>query len=392
MHFAHLDYGPNQNRDGGSQDDDRFVFDQTRFVLELEGFMLQEQILFEAEIEFEHGGTGSAMELEYEEFGEYEQEVEKGGEVVLEELYVQKGFLDYFSIRAGRFYVAFGQLNDYHLPTHYLATRRAESESTITPATWDEMGFEIASKYLHWMHVRAQVVNGLDSTGFSSQRWIASGHQTRFEEIRATDLAYVGRVDFKPIQGVNFGGSVYHGETAKNRPKPDLINDCDDDNPDKVAACGYISAPLTMVDGHLMFDVFNVRGQGTVIWGRLHNADLISERNARLSNNLNVLRSPVAEEALAYWWELGVDVAPYIGLDERHELEPFFRYDYYDTMYKTRGSLFDNPRFERTVLTGGLSYTYRDALVTKLDYAHRTLGDSEFNEENTATLAVGFVY
>ncbi|MCA9810539.1 MAG: hypothetical protein KC473_09385, partial [Candidatus Dadabacteria bacterium] len=127
MHFAHLDYGPNQNRDGGSQDDDRFVFDQTRFVLELEGFMLQEQILFEAEIEFEHGGTGSAMELEYEEFGEYEQEIEKGGEVYVEELYLYKKFGDWGKLKAGRFYLAFGLMSFLSKPTDYLAARRPES-------------------------------------------------------------------------------------------------------------------------------------------------------------------------------------------------------------------------------------------------------------------------
>ena len=33
------------------------------------------------EIEFEHGGNGTAVEIEAEEAGEYEAEVEKGGEV-----------------------------------------------------------------------------------------------------------------------------------------------------------------------------------------------------------------------------------------------------------------------------------------------------------------------
>ena len=36
------------------------------------------------------GGTGGALEIEYEEFGEYETEVEKGGEVILEELYIKR--------------------------------------------------------------------------------------------------------------------------------------------------------------------------------------------------------------------------------------------------------------------------------------------------------------
>lgn len=44
------------------------------------------------EIEFEHGGTGLSIEYEAEEAIEYEQEVEKGGEVELEQFWIQKSF------------------------------------------------------------------------------------------------------------------------------------------------------------------------------------------------------------------------------------------------------------------------------------------------------------
>ena len=40
------------------------------------------------EIEFEAGGTGSALELENSENGEYETEIEKGGEVALEQFHI----------------------------------------------------------------------------------------------------------------------------------------------------------------------------------------------------------------------------------------------------------------------------------------------------------------
>ena len=45
---------------------------------------------FGTEIEFEHGGSGSAYEKEDEEGGEWEQETEKGGEVELEQFWIQK--------------------------------------------------------------------------------------------------------------------------------------------------------------------------------------------------------------------------------------------------------------------------------------------------------------
>ncbi len=58
-----------------------------------------------SEIEFEHGGVGAEMEIEAEEFGEYETEVEKGGEVILEQFWIEKSFSSRFNIRAGHIIV-----------------------------------------------------------------------------------------------------------------------------------------------------------------------------------------------------------------------------------------------------------------------------------------------
>ena len=44
------------------------------------------------EIEFEHTGTGSAIENEADEAAEWEHEQEKGGEVELEQLWINKRF------------------------------------------------------------------------------------------------------------------------------------------------------------------------------------------------------------------------------------------------------------------------------------------------------------
>ena len=54
-----------------------------------------------SEIEFEHGGTESAVEVEEEEGGEYESEIERGGEVALEQFWIQKSFCPEFNIKLG---------------------------------------------------------------------------------------------------------------------------------------------------------------------------------------------------------------------------------------------------------------------------------------------------
>ena len=62
-------------------------FSIPRFVLALD-YKFNSKWILGAEIEFESGGTGTAYELENTENGEYETEVEKGGEVAIEQFHI----------------------------------------------------------------------------------------------------------------------------------------------------------------------------------------------------------------------------------------------------------------------------------------------------------------
>ncbi|WP_225412152.1 hypothetical protein [Stigmatella hybrida] len=393
LQFTYHNYGENQNRVGGSQRDSRMTFDTTRLALELEAELPEYGLEAEIEVEFEHGGTGASMELEYEEFGEFEMEVEKGGEVVVEELVLKKKFGPRFSMAIGRFYVAVGTLSAYSRPTDYLATVRSESETLILPNTWHEMGLQ-ARADLGAVKLTAQAVNGLDSTAFNSQRWVAEGHQLRFEMVRARDMALVLRADVDRFEGIVFGASGYYGGTTRNRPKPDLVKSCEASGDGRqVAPCGYVPGGLLILDAHLSVEKGPWRAKALVLWGNLQNADDISARNSRLSNFLNVTRTPVAEHALATWAELGRDVAPVFGLGRDHVVEPFVRFDYVDSQFKPRADLFDNPRFARSIYTAGVAYTLADLFFAKFDFGHRRLGDSSrFRPENTLRLSTGFSY
>ena len=66
----------------------------------------------QTEVEFEHTGTGSAVEKEFTEAGEWESEIEQGGEVELEQFWLQKSFCPEFNVRAGHIVVPVGGLNN----------------------------------------------------------------------------------------------------------------------------------------------------------------------------------------------------------------------------------------------------------------------------------------
>ncbi len=383
--FAYFNYEQNQTGDNGARADHRLVFDTTRFAPKIE-VMLPLDFEVEAEIEFEHGGTGSTLELEYEEFGEYENEVEQGGEVIVEELYLQKEIAHRGHIKIGRFYNALGLLSDLHKPNELIAAGRPESETTMIPAVWDEMGVE-GVIYLNPVKITAQVLNGLDSTGFSSQSWVSTGQQRRFYSANARGLAGVLRVDIRPVAGVMAGVSAYRGDSNANRPKPDLALDCDDDS--SVAACGFLGGNVSIIGAHFVLDERHVRARASLLWGHLENAGAISERNKSLSNNLGVLRSAVAEQAVSAWAEVGVDVMSFID-DSKWRIEPHVRAEYYDTMFKVAPGQFDAPRYERFVAAAGVGVDYQNMILSRLTARHRSFGDDGIRSQWDVVLSTGF--
>ncbi|MCB0464928.1 MAG: autotransporter outer membrane beta-barrel domain-containing protein, partial [Aequorivita sp.] len=107
------------------------------------GYNFTEKISLKSEIEFEHGGTGASIGYDtQEEFGEFDEEIEKGGSVKLEQLYTDFKIANYFNIRAGRMKVYFGLHQTLDEPTSYFTTYRQEMENEILPLGWYENGLE----------------------------------------------------------------------------------------------------------------------------------------------------------------------------------------------------------------------------------------------------------
>ncbi|HEX7927376.1 MAG TPA: hypothetical protein VF678_07280, partial [bacterium] len=207
-----------------SDKDKRAAMDLERFTLGITK-RFTKNIRLEVEVEFEHGGTGAEMEFDKrEEFGEFEQEIDKGGEVEVEEFALEithDGFgLDWLW-KVGHFTIPVGLINREHLPTQYFTVARTASETTILPSTWHESGASLALSR-GMLRLEGGVVNGLDSSAFSSGNWVALGKQGRFETVNGANLATYLRFDVKPWTGVNAGAAYYTGDTRDNRPKPDL--------------------------------------------------------------------------------------------------------------------------------------------------------------------------
>jgi hypothetical protein len=328
-------------------------------------------IIFSTEIEFEHGGTGSALELEYEEAGEYEMEVEKGGEVALEQFHITKEFSKAFKVRAGHMIVPVGPTNTRHLPIEFFGSVRPEGENTILPLTWHETGIAVFGEWKKWGY-ELQLVNGLDANGFSSANWIKKGKQGIFESSKMTNPALIAHVENVSIPNLRLGISGYFGNSAKNTAKPEKMENIQ-------GKVSIFSADATFNNQKLIF-------RGNFLYGNLSDSYEITTINKNISKNIQYPRTPVASNAMEWSIEAGYDVLSLFH--KREKLYPFARYEYYNSMEATANGILADARFKCRVLTLGINYYLLPNLAVKADYSTRNIGNGKYNTEHTMGLAV----
>lgn len=363
----------------------RNVFDTERINMYLY-YNFNENIQFKTEIEFEHGGAGVTMELDkFEEFGEFELELEVGGEIKVDQLNILFKYKPWLNFRVGRVRLYIGNASKLDVSTDYFTGQRSSMESALLPNGWYENGIELSGdlgKNKHFSY-NAYLVNGLSSVGFTSANWIKRGNQQRFETINAENLAISARLDYNLPNRGYIGVSAYHGGSNQNRPKPDLE---------------HTKGGVTLGDFHFNVDQKKWRLNGMLLYGNLQNSDKISKANRNLSNALNVKRTPVAKNALGYYIEGGYDILTLLKKNTEKQFFLFGRYDFYDSMHKTTGIILDNPRWERSVITIGANYFITPQIVFKTHYAVNTIGVDMLdgfgniigNKERTFLLGMAF--
>jgi opacity protein-like surface antigen len=373
MLFQRMNYGADRYKDPtGAPRENRSYISIPRTILALD-YKFRDDIVLGMEIEFEYGGTGTAMELEYDEAGEYEMEVEKGGEVVLEQFHITKSFAPWFNIRAGHLIVPVGLTNAHHEPIFFFGTTRPEGEMTILPCTWHETGLAVLGVY-KGLKYEVMIVNGLDPNGFSSSNWIRSGKQGIFETAVMTSPAYAGRLEYTPIKGLRLGVSGYYNKTAKNASIPQKTTGID--------------ATVSIGSVDLQYQNKNAIVRANLVYGHLTDALRLSQINRNISKNIQFARTPVAENVLTYACEAGYNVLSFFGLKQK--LMPFVRYEYYNSAEKVPVGMAEMPINKRNVFTVGANYALLSNLLLKVDYNIRRLDNDNFNRENTFGIAVAY--
>lgn len=333
------------------------------------------------EIEFEHTGTGGAIEIESEEGGEYEQETEKGGEVELEQLWLQKSFSRAANLRIGHIVVPVGLTNAHHEPLNFFTVYRPEGENSIMPCTWHDTGISFWGRAGDWRY-ELQLTAGLNALMFSRDKWAKNGVKSAFEFKPANKYGISARIDNYTIPGVRMAVSSYFGRAMHNT-YPNLMEG-EGKTFDKVKGNVWIGS----FDFTLNRNNWIVRGQAD--YGTLSDAVKVSNAKSRQPKASPYNTTPVGKAAVAVGIEAGYDIFSQISSmhSKKEKLYVFGRYEYYDTYIHDS----DQPSYDftkRQNVTVGVNYHPLPQIAIKGEYTKRLL-KSQFNDEPAINVGIAY--
>src|SRR5213593_4843995 len=209
------------------------VVNLARFVVYL-AHSFDERLAFRSELEVEdakiEGGTA-------------------GGEVALEQAYLDYRLTDWLTLRTGLVLAPIGIINETHEPPTFNGVDRPGFDHDVIPTTWREIGLGAVGTIPggSGLGYRVYLVNGLRADGFSAVEGIREGRQ---EGRRASfaNPSVTGRLEWaRP--GLKIGGSFWYGGTADTNT---------------AVGTGTFAAPVTLLSADARFDLGALALRGVI--------------------------------------------------------------------------------------------------------------------------------
>lgn len=299
----------------------------TRFVMFL-SHSFTDNITFKSELEVEDAKVSGG---------------EDGGEVALEQAYLDFLISQSLGIRAGLFLPAIGIINETHEPPTFNGVERPYLETKLIPATWREIGIGVFGRFVQvdGLAYKLSLVNGLQAKGFGGDTGIREG---RFEgrDANENSVAVTGKLEYAN-EGLKLGGSFYYGGASAG---------------DTSLASGPFGTPISMVVLDVQYNYRNLycRGVGATI--QIPDAGRI---NALYGSDIGELLS-------GYYAELAYNLMPHIYGNATAQLLPFLRYENVDLHASVAPPLVRNNAYHQTYVVMGLTYKPVNDVVVKGDY------------------------
>jgi hypothetical protein len=319
--YGEMLFGVQQNPAAGGQWQNGF--DARRLVL-LPTYLITPNIIFNAEIEFEHAGAG------------FDADDKLHGTAEIEQVWVDFKIIDQFNWRApGIDLVPIGYINEHHEPTAFYSVLRPALYNGLIPSTWKAPATSVYGRLTDGLYYTIQASSSLEDFGsdFSTRTDAntvpAGGYSPGIDGLNAlgfsqpvkgdfrqlsNDVAVAAQLSYGPpaLPGFNGSASVYY--TPNTTPRGAYA--------DNGMLLGRSS--LTMFDAEFRYRIpdtgFEARGE--YVFVAVGNpANLRANNDSDPTNNVGKTMYGYSGE-LAYHFPLGNI------LSSDWEAVPFYRYTY----------------------------------------------------------------
>jgi hypothetical protein len=328
--------------------------DALRLVL-YAGYKFTDRIIFNSEIEFEHGTTGNNLDGQ-------------AGSVSVELMTLDFLGKEWVNSRSGLMLVPSGIINEVHEPPFFHGVSRPQVEQVIIPTTWRENGTGVFGRIGESVEYRAYALTGLDAWGLTPSA--TRGARSNGNRSRAEDLAGILRVDWAPFEGAEIGGSFYGGGIDQGRSQ------FDDD------------ASFLLWELHAQYRWQGLELRGLYAQAHLDGAADIT-RGLRSANRISQ-SAAIAEDWLGWYVEAAYDVMPWIAPERGWYLAPFFRFEWYDTQHDVPSQYERDRSKDIRLYTPGITFKPHPNVALKLDYRNFAPKDGEQADEVEIGFGVAF--
>jgi len=322
--------------------------DLKRFVVYL-AHTFNDQIAFRSELEVEDAKLEGAQ---------------PGGEVALEQAYLDYRLSDALTLRSGLILPPVGVINETHEPPTFNGVDRPAFDNDVIPTTWREIGVGAVGRApgVEGVSYRVYLVNGLRSAGFSAADGIRGGRQEG-REASFANPSFTGRLEWaRP--GLKLGGSFWYGGTA---------------DADPALGKGAFAAPITLLSADARYDVgaFLFRAVAASIW--VSDAEAINTRYA----------AAVGSRIAGGYLEAAYNLLHALAPASSQKLNAFVRHERYDTQAAVPAGTARDETLARRITTFGLSYkpTYNTAFKGDYQLLRNKAGSGEAD-----VLSLGIAY
>ena len=291
---------------------------------------------------------------------------ESGGEVALEQAYLDYRLCEPFTLRAGLFLLPIGIINETHEAPTFNGVSRPSFDEVILPSTWREIGIGAlgAVPGIRGLRYRAYVVNGLLAAGFDAESGIRGGRQEG-RQASFANPALTGRLEWSR-PGLKLGGSVYYGGSA---------------NRDSTLGTGTFAAPISLLAADARYDVgaFAFRAE-------------VANLSIRDAGRINTTFGNGVGRRIAGWYAEGsFNLLRAIAPASAQALNGFVRYERYDTQAAVSAGTIRDLTLARRITTFGFTYKPLWNVAFKADYQLRR-NRAHSAEDEVFALGLGYQF